>query len=749
MGIRCRYELDYCLDTYLIQDEIVDQLISDMVTQIGMANQVRLIAATNIFPYYSFTIIEGIKQQGAKWTNYRGVHVPYKKQRVVSNMRYRISDNVFSGINSESKSDIYRKFEFQFNNLFNVGEIAKSDTEFEKMYIADEEFEANIDNFLRTFNSCTQFCIGYTGIGKTTSIRHCFNLGVSNVPTLTTPSRLTMGKRMIVFPTFLDGHMQPTEDNFDLPNRILAVCSALENAHPELCDIYNSTDKLINFYEFIRNHTPHILEIPLDAWSQSKSDENDHIKRRLDYASKHYSFDYCACKLKYYISRQYDIYDRLVIILDDVETMPEGFQERIIMDYLHLFSAMQNTNYPLDSNFRINLLISLRPHTYRIFSNGIRGRMLSAYPVGDVILKSRSVDLMHLFKNRFDYYTSIAPKPVGNQESWRVSYEELLLINTAFDGKYKHMISNLCFMNVRKSLAEYAKIFANRMWIQSNRPKSDAFSVSSNEFTINNVTVIRAIGCGNSKSFTGENNSIIPNLFYTTQSIDYSIQCLLILQYFQRKMYFFTGGNVEYGLNAQELHKVYSELKYVLGEERLEQLKCAIQHLFKCKILRKSIIDFDDYQSLDTPESIEETSRLYLSPRGTELMEMFERDSILLEMLRECSWRDYSGRENDYSRECSFEIVRNGEQTKLFLDLLEYVDALRQAEEEFFFPQDGIKLQEYRNMFGSTLVVEKLFRGIENSLRISGKIYNSAILKKYNQVKQHILESTTVLLQGE
>lgn len=667
----------------------------------------------------------------------------------MSNVRYRISDSVFSGIKPESKSDIYRKFEFQFSNLFNVGEIAKSDMDFEKMYIADEEFEASIDNFLRTFNSCTQFCIGYTGIGKTTSIRHCFNLGVSNVPTLTTPSKLTVGKRMIVFPTFLDGHMQPSKDSFDLSNRILAVCSALENAHPELCDIYNNTDQLTNFYKFIRNHTPHILESTDDAWSHSTSDENDHIKRRLNYAMKHYSLEFCACKLKYYISRQYDIYDRLVIILDDVESLPEGFQERIIMDYLHFFSAMQNTNYPIDSNFRVNLLISLRPHTYRIFSSGMRGRMLSAYPFEYPIFKSHSVDLGLLFKKRFDYYTSIAQRPIGNQESWQMSYDELMLINSAFEDKYKDMISNLCFMNVRKSLAEYAKIFANRIWIQSNRPKLDVFSVSSNEFTINNITVIRAIGCGNSKVFTGENYSIIPNFFYTTQNIDYSVQCLLVLQYFRRKMDIFTDGYVEYGLNAQELHNVYSEWKYVLGEERLKQLKYVIQHLFKCKILRKSIMDFDDYQSLDAPESIEETSRLYLSPLGTELMEMLERDSILLEMLRECSWRDYCGRENDYSRECSFEIVRNGEQYKLFIDLLEYVDALRQAEEEFFRPQDDIKLQEYRLMFGSTLVVERLLHGIENSLRISGRIYNSVILKKYNQVKKHISESTTILLQGE
>lgn len=661
-------------------------------------------------------------------------------------MRYRICDNTFTDQRIDEKSDIYRKFQFQFNNLFNTNEIAKNNDDFEKMYVPDKEFEYEIDNFLQSINSTARFCVGYTGIGKTTAIRHCFNLGISAAPVLTTPSRLMENKRMVIFPTFLDGYVQLDENSFDLPSRIAAVCTALELAHPELQYIFKTSSGLKEFYNFIRDHTPHILEQGGDVYDLTQISDEEYTIKRLNNAMKFSPLDYNACKLKYYILKKYDIYDRLVIILDDVETMPENFQERIIIDYLHLFDCMQNTDYPEGANYCVNLLISLRPHTYRIFSNGIRGRMLDAYPIEAAILKKNSVDLAELFQKRFDYYTSLTPKMIGNPETWRASYNELMLINCAFDGQYKNMISNLCFMNVRSSLTQYAKIFANRFWIQRNHIKTDVFAVMSSHFTINNITVTRAIGCGNSRIFTGEYNPTIPNFFCTTPDIDYSVLCLLVMQYFRKKMHSFSGGTVEYGLDAQPLGIVYEEWRNVFDdEEHVKQLKCALQYLFECKILRKSIIDFDDYQTLDKLESINEASRLYISPRGIELMDMLERDSILLEMLRECAWRDYSNHESSYCKECSYELVQNGEGSKLYIDLLEYVETFCQAEEEFFFFQGSTNLYEYRKLFGSTLVVERLMCGVEKSLRNSGSMYNPIITEKFYQLKKQISESEKIL----
>ena len=227
--------------------------------------------------------------------------------------------------------------------------------------------------------------------------------------------------------------------------------------------------------------------------------------------------------------------------------------------------------------------------------------------------------------------------------------------------------------------------------------------------------------------------------------MDYSIQCLLVMQYFHGKMQIFTGGGVEYGLDSMMLKDVYAEWKKVLDDEHVKQLNIAVQHLYECKILRKSIMDFEDYQVLDVSKSLKDTSRLYLSPRGVELMNMFRQSSVLLEMLRECAWHEYRGQDSNYYNRCSYELIQNGKQNELFIDLLEYIEMLCQAEEDFFFSPNGINLCAYREIFGYNLVVEGLMLGVEKSLRISGKLYNTLIAKKFNQVHERIEESKKTL----
>ncbi len=72
-------------------------------------------------------------------------------------MRRRISDNIKFDPRPEFQNYIYKRFRFQFDNLFNAGETAKNNTEFEKLYITDFEFEDQIDKILHSINSTAQF----------------------------------------------------------------------------------------------------------------------------------------------------------------------------------------------------------------------------------------------------------------------------------------------------------------------------------------------------------------------------------------------------------------------------------------------------------------------------------------------------------------------------------------------------------------------------------------------------------------
>ncbi len=660
-------------------------------------------------------------------------------------MRYRICDHV-TIVGDVGENDIYRKFKYQFDNLF-IGEpMPTNDKTFEELYVTDENFENSLNSFLNSIRNSMKFCVGYTGIGKTTSIRHCLNLGVSNVSRLTTQSQRTPNKCIVVFPTFFDGARKKEPESLDIEGRIAAVCTTLEEAHPELRDVVRTEEGRRSFYVFIRKHTPRILEMKNDLSLMNLS-YDDEIKAKLKYAEKEHPFEYAANKLKYFIKCKYSTYDRLVILLDDVETLPEKQQDLVIEAYLHLFECMNNTDFPDDSEYRINLLISIRPHTLRLYQkcefNATLRRLEAFSIVTNTVLKKNAIDLSVLFKKRFDYYTKSSNKEIGNKDSWDDCYRELEYLNDAFEGKYKDMILNLCFMNIREALATYSRIFANRFWVQGNRLKDAFFSVNSREYTFNNINIIRSIGCNNSAVFTGTEDSVIPNIFLSSENEDYSIYCLLVMKYFikyeQKEE---ATQEVTYGLNAQRLDRICQHWSTIFDDECKEKFYRALVFLFEKKVLRKSIEDIDDIETLDTEASLCNETKLYMSPRGYELMAMLRRDSVLLEMLRECAWREYDGREDSYSRQSSYELLIQREQYKIFLDLLEYIDYLREEEEKIFFKPNGIiDLPSYRTAFGKSMIVMHLLFGVKNSLNYSGIINMPEVSKKYRRIEERISES--------
>ena len=376
-------------------------------------------------------------------------------------------------------------------------------------------------------------------------------------------------------------------------------------------------------------------------------------------------------------------------------------------------------------------------------------RRLEAYPVAtNPVLKKNAVDLTAMFKRRFDHYTKCSGRAIGNRDSWDDCYKELMRLNDAFDGKYKDMILNLCFMNVREALAIYSQIFANRFWVQGNKLKEEFFTVVSNEYSFNNINVIRAIGCNNSAVFTGLENSVIPNFFLSTESEDCSIHCLLVMQYFITYTKNTEGiREITYGQNAKRLGEIRRHWISIVGELCANKLYRALVYLFEKKILRKSFEDMDDMKTIDTEDSLDDQSKLYISPRGHELMLMLARDSVLLEMLRECAWREYEGREDSYSYRSSYDLLIQKEQYMIFIDLLEYIDYLREQEEKIFIDNDeNVNLSSYRLAFGHTPVVMHLLQGVEKSLNYSGIIKMPKVEQKFSRIKRRI-DETCIKLQ--
>lgn len=620
-------------------------------------------------------------------------------------------------------SDVYRKFKMAFEAFFNPNGIARNKKEFEAVYVHDKEFEKKLEEFRNSAGSMASFCIGYTGIGKTTTIRYCFGLGTKNVPVYNEE------RKELVFPAFFDGHNETEVDYAeDLAKKIGAVCRFLEYKHPDLKKYLKTDEGLKDFIEFIQETKPEIIEV--NRMSVLEMSEKEEIKYRLNHAAEKHTYSYNAILLKFMISKKYEKYERLIIILDDVESLPHDYQQNLMRLYLSLFDCMKNTEFPETSEYNVNLLISVRPHTYRLFNNN---RSIETYPLhGTPITKDKAIDLSDLFQRRFDYYTKDSKKTVGNLESWKECYAELKNMNEMFDGKYKDMIINLCYLNIREALSYYAKIFANRLWVQKNKEMHAEFVVNSSDFVFNNITIIRAIACNENKVYFNDTNNILPCLFLTTDKSDESIYCLLLLQMFFRKR----NRDEYYGLGAKDKKLVMENIASVFKDEEIvEKFEEALIYLFEKRILRKSIRDKDDYKTLDRKESLKDDSMLYLSSKGTEMWKMFCQDSVLLELFREEVYRDYT--KNNFNDQSSFELMGKGQQKEIFLDLLEYIAYLGYAEDDLLNKIEGeTRKQKYISLFGSNRVVTHLLSGVESSLRYSGKMGDEQLKERFVELQQ-------------
>ena len=108
-------------------------------------------------------------------------------------------------------------------------------------------------------------------------------------------------------------------------------------------------------------------------------------------------------------------------------------------------------------------------------------------------------------------------------------------------------------------------------------------------------------------------------------------------------------------------------------------------------------------------------------------------------MLRENAWRDYENRE--YDRASSYELMKEYKQNIIFLDLLEYIDYLREEEDNILFSIEN-KLGEkekYKKIFGRKPITQLLLLGVKKSIDYSCIIMrDNKIWEKYLYVSERI-----------
>lgn len=628
-----------------------------------------------------------------------------------------------------SKSDIYRKYRAQINKLISNSDVRPGSEEERALYIPDEHTEEKLQDIFDDEADSLSLLIGYAGIGKSTVLRNFFNFSNSVI------SESRDGKA-VIFPMTCNGKILDNAELIDdFTARISSVCSYIEKKTPELEIWFNSEQGQHSFYQYIDNTNPKILEhVPYDesVGIPTKKLEN----KKLRYAFEKERFIFTATKLKYYLGREECKYNKLIVILDDVEPLPYHAQKELIMQYVRFYECMRNVSEKdSDKKYIINMLISIRPHTNRILNTE---RDFKAFYVTREIVKQDMVDLHKLFEKKIYYYSKEIN--IENKDSWDTATKVLLILSGKFNGKYRNMIKNISLLNARDALKAYALVLSNRIWIQKNADKYAEFTINENDYIFNNITVLRALACEQYYVYARRGQYLIPSIILNSLDKNYSILNLCLLNCFLIE----DSKNFSYGLEyktGDDILKIFEKVfpNYLDLKDDVEKM---IRYFYREKILRKSINDTEKLECQDE-ENITMQSKLYLSPKGYEISNMLSSDSVYYELCREDYYRVMN---DEYSKQSSFELMQKGQQIGIFCDLLVLLKELMDEEKTYLlYVKEHNTLELYHAYFGNEVLCKKIYHGLCKSIEYSGNMNNPEMFPLKDEIEQKITELSNIL----
>lgn len=603
----------------------------------------------------------------------------------------------------------------------------KNLNELNQHYISDGETEETLQDILSDPMDSISILVGYQGIGKSTDIRHSYQI-------MNEAIKLDAEHRAIIFPSFFKGYVLGTVRNDDsmfitdmrleLAKKIAAICMAIEEEVPEIINEFNSEEGKNKFLDFLKLTNPKSL-VDITTLQDISTEQKINNAYLNDY------FIYIVTKLKYYLLSPKCIYNRILVILDDIEALPNNlYQEQMISQYMRLYTCLRNLpDLEIKKNIYVNMLISFRPMTYKLIQNS---KVIPLNSFARKIYKTKGVDLKTYFNKK---YVRL-PEEYKRQSEWKDAYNILAYLSDKFDNKYANMIKRLVFMDIREALKTYYRILENFTWTAKDTEKNDDNGNTKIEYIFNNITVIRALACDNNIVYYNDKDNLIPNVFYDTTDKDNILLSLFIILYFVQKQH----GVWEYGESTFSISKIIMDFRDAFGEKNIDESKLLenIKYLYESGILTISIFD--------KAEVLSEESLICLSSKGLEIWSMLSSDSVLMELYREDFYQKYDENEKGYRFYSSKELMDCNMQVHIFDMIYKILLALYDVERaKVQIAINNGSYGKYLSLFGGESIVEHLMKGVDKSIEYSGNSENNMIKEDSIILKKLIDEMKELL----
>src|ERR1043166_4444472 len=558
-------------------------------------------------------------------------------------------------------SDLYRAFKEPFDALMRRSSPGRDRSESEQFYVPVRDAEKALRSAIAGPGEKSIRCFtGFTGEGKSTVLRHTFEF---NDVCIIKPEL----KRLII-PISFDSLLDKTDDN---PAQHFSAC--FQYSSRLIMQTYNvgySDEELI---DYIMRTRPTLLHRSPEARPESSPSALYESARRHDRPA-------CEAILLKMLLAKVSL-SEIVIIVDDIESLPYARQ----LDVVGYACGTLNCLERAQANYSVTLLIGCRESSRSLLR---RESALSMYNFDPDICLNNDTALERLFDARLVILVRHIARE--NREKWDRAKEIVKTIAKLLSERYGIMLLDLCNRNYRDAMSHLTEILSNRKWFQQTKPKLPHFESVEHEYALNEAAVFRALGLGGGEMSPASRTPFVNLLHNQIDQRSDLLVCYVIRYLLQRP------GNrtsmCKFKSDADAVFELFPDpVSWELVADAVE-------------FMMDSGLIFQDH----IPDG---NVVITLTPKASLLWRLLQQNAMLLQFYREDTFLDFADRLS--STEPS-EVLHAA---PLFRELARIASLIIQTEwRQLQMVQSGGALAKYRHAFGTQLVGELLFHGLNKSV---------------------------------
>lgn len=624
-------------------------------------------------------------------------------------MRTRRNANP-KNIQNLGMSDIYRFFRHYFDFYLPPNPDMGNLEDRTDLYVNNDVVEEQLRAFSESEQSFCQLLIGSTGIGKSTILRNYFKLWHADLPVHEDKIIISYCCNTVV----------------NLPDPISFFTAPLRIATDQLIQL-SGTDSIDydSLWQFIHHNKADTLRRyrPWDVLhSSSKRDD-------IKYLAEGDPFAMHALLLKYMLSKPgFSHIQQVILILDDVESLPLSARDEFVSYAYHAFSCLSNK----DDSYHVKLLISERPHSRDDLHRKYDWREQKP----DIVV-NRPCSLKDLFKMRYRYAKERLSSDIAMRDKWRESHDILLQLVDCIDRHGSDFLLNLANYNVRDALFSLEYCITHGGWFQIGKTRQPQFSIhtANTAFNLTFERLLQALSYGDLNTYIESDGSRygITNIMKNSQEQGSDLVSLLVLKWFRFGVDIDRWSDSCYFKNISNLYSTVKEI-FPLHHELPDLIQRAITHFENQGILDK----VRDPANTDTYLHV-------LMPRGIELWEELGFHSMLLQIYLDDLWLDEKEfappHLNSLDMPMHFQLEQH-------IKLCQHIAVIERTLIGKIYPHTV--LQRYELNFGTETIAHHIANGILTSLR---QLYKEdrpvGLDEKYKNLYSYIRETENMITRPQ